>query len=879
MNFKDMKKSFHLLLCLVALLPLQAQEKVWPEGRTYEATYQYSDTYNPGKNKIYRKGWIDFNKNGVKDVYEDPSASVEARIEDLLAQMTLEEKTCQLVTLYGYHRVLKDELPTPRWKTRLWKDGVGAIDEHLNSFHSTTKPAYKSEYTWPASKHAWALNTVQKWFVEETRLGIPVDFTNEGIHGNESLRSTGFPTPLGLGATWDKELLNEVGRVTGREARMMGYTNTYGPILDVIRDQRWGRCEESFGESPYLVAELGIQFTRGLQENVLSTGKHFLAYSNNKGAREAEARCDPQMSPRELEYIHAYVWRRVVSEAGLMGAMVSYNDYDGLPMASSHYWMVERMRDEWGFRGYIVSDSEAVEYLHTKHRTAASQKEAAAQSILGGMNVRCTFREPDTFVLPLREAIAEGMVPMAVIDDRVRDVLRAKFLLGLFDDPYQRDLKGADEEVEKAENQAVSLQASRESAVLLKNTGVLPLQLENLKRIAVVGPNATAIEYARNHYGPKDIDVVSPLDGIKALVGDRAEVNYVQGCELVDPAWPDSELYPRPLSVAEQAGIDEAVDLARESDVVVAVMGGSHRTCGESRSRSSLDLPGRQRDLLMALHATGKPVVLVLVNGRALSINWEDAYLPAILEMWYPGPYGGTALAEILFGAYNPGGKTTTTFPRSVGQIPFNFPYKPNSQSDSQPGLGPAGKAARVNGPLYPFGFGLSYTTFRYANLQLAAAPAFAAAASAAATSAAPTLAAAADAPSSQENRGYAPLGQSSAASCASAADAPLVIEAGQSVMVSVEVTNTGNMAGDEVVQLYIKDDCSSVISYERQLAGFERIHLLPGETRTVTFTVGPDRMQLLDASYHWVVEPGTFTLFAGPSSEDLPLSASFFVR
>ena len=868
-----MKPFFHTLLALVAVLPLQAQE--------------YSDTYSPGKNKIYRKGWIDFNKNGVKDLYENPAARLEDRIEDLLKQMTLEEKTCQLVTLYGYHRVLKDELPTPRWKTRLWKDGVGAIDEHLNSFYSSTKPAYQSEYTWPASKHAWALNTVQKWFVEETRLGIPVDFTNEGIHGNESLRSTGFPTPLGLGATWDKELLNEVGRVTGREARMMGYTNTYGPILDVIRDQRWGRCEESFGESPYLVAELGIQFTRGLQENVLSTGKHFLAYSNNKGAREAEARCDPQMSPRELEYIHAYVWRRVVSEAGLMGAMVSYNDYDGLPMASSHYWMVERLRDEWGFRGYIVSDSEAVEYLHTKHRTASSQKEAAAQSILGGMNVRCTFREPDTFVLPLREAIAEGMVPMAVIDDRVRDVLRAKFLLGLFDDPYQRDLKGADEEVEKAENQEVSLRASRESAVLLKNTGVLPLQLESLKRIAVVGPNATAIEYARNHYGPKDIPVVSPLEGIKTFVGDRATVSYVQGCDLVDANWPDSELFPTPLTRQEQAGIDEAVALARESDVVVAVMGGSHRTCGESRSRSSLDLPGRQRDLLMALHATGKPVVLVLINGRALSINWEDRNLPAILEMWYPGPHGGTALAEVLFGAFNPGGKTTTTFPRSVGQIPFNFPYKPLSQSDSYPGLGPSGKAARVNGPLYPFGFGLSYTTFRYANLQLAAAPALAAAADAPSSqenrgyapqgqSSAASRASAADAPSSQENRGYAPQGQSSAESRAS--DAP-EIEAGQCIIVSFDVTNTGTRAGEEVAQLYIKDNYSSVITYERQLAGFERIHLEPGETKTLTFTIGPDRMQLLNAQGQWVVESGSFTVYAAASSEDLRLSGSFFVR
>ena len=502
-------------------------------------------TYKPVKSEMYRKGWIDFNKNGVKDVYEDPSAPLEARIENLLQQMTLDEKTCQMVTLYGYKRVLKDDLPTPEWKELLWKDGIGAIDEHLNGFQKWGLPPSDKAYVWPASRHDWSLNVVHRYFVEDTRLGIPVDFTNEGIRGVESYRATNFPTQLGLGHTWNRELIRQVGLITGREARMLGYTNVYAPILDVGRDQRWGRYEEVYGESPYLVAELGIEMVRGLQHNhqVAATGKHFAAYSNNKGAREGMARVDPQMSPREVENIHIYPFKRVIREAGMLGVMSSYNDYDGIPVQGSYYWLTTRLRGEMGFRGYVVSDSDAVEYLYTKHGTAKDMKEAVRQSVEAGLNVRCTFRLPDSFVLPLRELVKEGGLSEEVINDRVRDILRVKFLIGLFDAPYQTDLAGADREVEKEENEAIALQASRESIVLLKNAGeLLPLDINSTKKIAVCGPNANEEGYALTHYGPLAVEVTTVLEGIQEKTKGKAEVLYTKGCDLVDAHWPESEI-------------------------------------------------------------------------------------------------------------------------------------------------------------------------------------------------------------------------------------------------------------------------------------------------------------------------------------------------
>ena len=789
-----------------------------------------SETYKPSKSEMYHKGWIDFNKNGIKDVYEDPSAPVEARIENLLGQMTLEEKTCQMVTLYGYKRVLKDDLPTAEWKQSLWKDGIGAIDEHLNGFQQWGLPPSDNPYVWPASRHAWALNEVQRFFVEETRLGIPTDFTNEGIRGIESFRATNFPTQLGLGHTWNRKLIHQVGLITGREARMLGYTNVYAPILDVGRDQRWGRYEEVYGESPYLVAELGIEMVRGLQHNhqVTSTGKHFVAYSNNKGAREGMARVDPQMSPREVENVHVYPFRRVIQEAGMLGIMSSYNDYDGFPIQGSYYWLTTRLRGEMGFRGYVVSDSDAVEYLYTKHGTAKDMKEAVRQSVEAGLNVRCTFRSPESFVYPLRELVKEGGLSEELINDRVRDILRVKFLVGLFDSPYQTDLAGADKEVEKAENEAVALQASRESIVLLRNESeLLPLDINQIKRIAVCGPNADEEGYALTHYGPLAVDVTTVLEGIQAKVEGRAEVVYTKGCELVDAHWPESELIDYPLTAEEQAEIDRAVKNARQSDVAVVVLGGGQRTCGENKSRSSLDLPGRQLQLLQAVQATGKPVVLILINGRPLSINWADKFVPAILEAWYPGSKGGTALADILFGDYNPGGKLTVTFPKSVGQIPFNFPCKPSSQVDGGQNMGPDGNMTRVNGALYPFGYGLSYTTFEYSDLEIS----------------------------------------------------PKVITPNERVQVSLKVTNTGKRAGDEVVQLYTRDVISSVTTYEKNLAGFERIHLRPGETQTVTFTLDRKHFELLNADMKWVVEPGEFSIMAGASSEDIRLSGMLQVE
>ena len=508
--------------------------------------------------------------------------------------------------------------------------------------------------------------------------------------------------------------------------------------------------------------------------------------------------------------------------------MSSYNDYDGIPVQGSYYWLTTRLRGEMGFRGYVVSDSDAVEYLYTKHGTAKDMKEAVRQSVEAGLNVRCTFRSPDSFVLPLRELVKEGGLSEEVINDRVRDILRVKFLIGLFDAPYQTDLAGADREVEKEENEAIALQASHESVVLLKNADeLLPLDINSTKKIAVCGPNANEEGYALTHYGPLAVEVTTVLEGIQEKTKSKAEVLYTKGCDLVDAHWPESEIIDYPLTDDEQAEIDKAVENARQADVAVVVLGGGQRTCGENKSRTSLDLPGRQLQLLQAIQATGKPVVLILINGRPLSINWADKFVPAILEAWYPGSKGGTALADILFGDYNPGGKLTVTFPKTVGQIPFNFPCKPSSQIDGGKNPGPTGNMSRINGALYPFGYGLSYTTFEYSDLDIT----------------------------------------------------PRVITPNESATVRLKVTNTGKRAGDEVVQLYIRDVLSSITTYEKNLAGFQRIHLEPGEAQELSFTIDRKHLELLDADMKWVVEPGDFVLMAGASSEDIRLNGTLTVE
>ncbi|MDB5154227.1 MAG: beta-glucosidase, partial [Mucilaginibacter sp.] len=775
---------------------------------------------------IYHKGWVDFNKNGKMDVFEDSSQPIDKRIADLLSQMTVEEKTCQLATLYGYKRVLKEEMPAESWKKEVWKDGIANIDEELNNLSSHTDAAY-TQYSYPYSKHAAAINTIQKWFVEETRMGIPVDFTNEGIHGLNHDRATSLPAPIGIGSTWDKNLVRQAGQTVGREAKALGYTNIYAPILDPARDQRWGRVVECYGENPFLIAELGKQMTLGIQEEgVASTLKHFAVYSMPKGGRDGAARTDPHVAPREMYQIYLYPFRRVIQEAHPMGVMSSYNDWNGEPITGSYYFLTELLRQKFGFTGYVVSDSEAVEYLYSKHHVAADIKEAVRQAIEAGLNVRTNFTMPQTYIMPLRALVSEGKVSMKTLDSRVADVLRVKFKLGLFDDPYVKDTKAADKIVHSAQAQAMGLQMNRESMVLLKNANnLLPLNKGSIKKILVTGPLAAETNYAISRYGPSHNPVTSVLDGITAYMGNNAKVTYAKGCNIIDATWPESEIIETPLTPQEQASIDSAVMQAKQSDVVIAVVGEDVDRVGESLSRTGLDLPGRQLKLIQALQATGKPVVMVMINGQPLTINWENKYVPAILEAWFPGPESGKVIAETLFGDNNPGGKLSITFPKTTGQIEFNFPFKPGSQA-GQGGANSWGKTS-VNGALYPFGYGLSYTAFDFSNLQVS--------------------------PEKEHQQG--------------------------DIKVTVDVTNTGKVKGDEVVQLYLKQEISSVTTYEYDLRGFERVNLNPQEKKTVEFTLHPDDLAILDKNMNWSVEPGKFQVMIGNSSEDIKLKEEFEVE
>jgi beta-glucosidase len=779
------------------------------------------------KRTIYHDTWIDLNKNGRMDVYEDPKAPIDRRVEDLLSQMSLEEKTCQTATLYGYKRVLQDELPTPDWKNKIWKDGIANIDEHLNGWAEGSKSIYANDIR----KHVWAMNETQRFFIEETRLGIPADFTNEGLRGVAFTTSTSFPSELGMGHTWDPSLVREMGRITGLEGRALGYTNVYAPTLDVARDQRWGRLEDTYGEDPYLASRLGVEMVKGLQQDytVASTGKHFAVYSVGKGAREGEARTDPQVSPREVENILLPPFKAAIKEGGMLGVMSSYNDYDSIPVTGSKYWLTDRLRTDFGFKGYVVSDSAAVEYLYSKHAVAADMKEAVRQSIEAGLNVKTNFTKPEDFILPLRELVKEGKVSIKTLDDRVRDVLRVKFILGIFDHPYIADAATTERLVNSTAHQQVALRAARESLVLLKNEKkVLPLN-KAIKSIAVIGPNADDDSTARYRYGPSGLKGVTVLEGIKAKLGGDVKVNYAKGCEITDAHWPQTEVLPEPLSKEELSEINKAVEAARNSDLAVVVLGDSMKTVGESASRTSLDLPGHQLELVQAVYATGKPVVVVLINGRPLSINWIDKYVPGIIEAWFPGVQGGTAIADVLFGDYNPGGKLTVTFPKTVGQIPFNFPTKPKAQWE--------GEKTRVNGALYYFGHGLSYTTFAYSNLKIESA----------------------GRSTSPSRRGSSPT-----------------VREGSNLTVTFEVNNTGTREGDEVVQLYTRDVVSSVTTYEKNLRGFERVHLRPGETKTISFTLKPDDLALWDRSMHFVVEPGMFRVMIGSGSEDIRLNDEF---
>lgn len=759
---------------------------------------------------IYHKGWIDFNKNGKMDLYENPKAPLEDRVQGLLSQMTLEEKTCQMATLYGSGRVLKDALPQDNWKTEVWKDGIGNIDEEHNGLG-----AFKSEYSFPYAKHVDAKHTIQRWFVEKTRLGIPVDFTNEGIRGLCHDRATYFPAQCGQGATWNKKLIARIGEVEAKEAVALGYTNIYSPILDIAQDPRWGRCVETYGEDPYLVGELGKQMITSLQKyNLVATPKHFAVYSIPVGGRDGKTRTDPHVAPREMRTLYIEPFRMAFQEAGALGVMSSYNDYDGEPITGSYHFLTEILRQEWGFKGYVVSDSEAVEFISNKHKVADTYEDGIAQAVNAGLNIRTHFTPPADFILPLRKAVDDGKISQETLDKRVAEILRIKFWLGLFDNPYRGNGKQAEQIVHSKEHQAVSLEAARQSLVLLKNeTHLLPLS-KSIRSIAVIGPNADEQTQLICRYGPANASIKTVYQGIKELL-PHAEVIYKKGCDIIDPHFPESEILDFPKTAEEVRLMQEAIRAAKQAEVVVMVLGGNELTVREDRSRTSLNLPGRQEELLKAVCATGKPVILVMLDGRASSINYAAAHVPAILHAWFPGEFCGQAVAEALFGDYNPGGRLAVTFPKSVGQIPFAFPFKPGSDESS---------STSVYGALYPFGHGLSYTTFTYSDLHIS--------------------------PSHQGVQG--------------------------DIHVSCKIKNTGKIKGDEVVQLYLRDEISSVTTYTKVLRGFERISLKAGEEQTVHFRLRPQDLGLWDKNMNFRVEPGSFKVMLGASSTDIRLHGQF---
>ena len=759
---------------------------------------------------IYHKGWIDFNKNGKMDLYENPKAPLEDRVQDLLSQMTLEEKTCQMATLYGSGRVLKDALPQNNWKTEVWKDGIGNIDEEHNGLG-----AFKSEYSFPYAKHVDAKHTIQRWFVEKTRLGIPVDFTNEGIRGLCHDRATYFPAQCGQGATWNKKLIARIGEVEAKEAVALGYTNIYSPILDIAQDPRWGRCVETYGEDPYLVGELGKQMITSLQKyNLVATPKHFAVYSIPIGGRDGKTRTDPHVAPREMRTLYIEPFRMAFQEAGALGVMSSYNDYDGEPITGSYHFLTEILRQEWGFKGYVVSDSEAVEFISNKHKVADTYEDGIAQAVNAGLNIRTHFTPPADFILPLRKAVDDGKISQETLDKRVAEILRIKFWLGLFDNPYRGNGKQAEQIVHSKEHQAVSLEAARQSLVLLKNeTNLLPLS-KSIRSIAVIGPNANEQTQLICRYGPANAPIKTVYQGIKELL-PHTEVIYKKGCDIIDPHFPESEILDFPKTAEEVQLMEEAIRAAKQAEVVVMVLGGNELTVREDRSRTSLNLPGRQEELLKAVCATGKPIILVMLDGRASSINYAAAHVPAILHAWFPGEFCGQAVAEALFGDYNPGGRLAVTFPKSVGQIPFAFPFKPGSDESS---------STSVYGALYPFGHGLSYTTFTYSDLHIS--------------------------PSHQGVQG--------------------------DIHVSCKIKNTGKIKGDEVVQLYLRDEISSVTTYTKVLRGFERISLKAGEEQTVHFRLRPQDLGLWDKNMNFRVELGSFKVMLGASSTDIRLHGQF---
>ncbi|HWZ82331.1 MAG TPA: glycoside hydrolase family 3 N-terminal domain-containing protein [Terriglobales bacterium] len=743
--------------------------------------------------------------------YRNPALPVEQRVADLLSRMTLEEKVAQLGGAWQNRGIVKDESVFFVGKDRsflpdraavLLKDGLGEMSRPSEQ----RGPAEMAEFT----------NTLQKWILGHTRLGIPILFHEECLHGHAAPKGTAYPQAIALASTWDTALVHDVFSATAQEVRARGAQQCLTPVLDLAREPRWGRTEETYGEDPYLTSRIGVAAITGFQgdgpridkSHVMATTKHFAVHGQPEGGTNV---APGNYSERVVREYFLRPFQAAIQEAHAASLMPSYNEVDGIPSHANQHLLDDVLRKEWGFQGLVVSDYFAVNDLNVLHHVVADDAVAARTALEAGVDVElpavATFRT-------LLEQVRDGRVSQALVDRAVGRVLRMKFLTGLFDDPFV-DPAYAEKVTNSPEHQQLALKAAHEAIILLKNqNNLLPLDRSKYKRIAVIGPNAGEVHLGG--YSNKPGRGVSILQGVKDKVGSGGEVLYAEGCKITesDPDWDaDKVVLGDPTLNAKR--IQEAVAVARKADVVLLVLGENEQTSREAWAvnhlgdRDSLDLLGSQDDLAKSIVETGKPVVVLLLHGRPNSIVYIAEHIPAILDGWYLGQEGGTAAADVLFGDANPGGKLPITVPRSVGQLPDYYYQKPSAKR---------GYLGSSTQPLFPFGWGLSYTTFKYANLRLSN---------------------------------------------------PTIGTSGET-KVSVDVSNTGKLRGDEVVQLYIRDEVSSVTRPIKELRGFRRITLDPGQTKTVEMTLGFDQLSFLDRDMHRVVEPGTFKVMVGGNSVDL---------
>jgi beta-glucosidase len=746
-----------------------------------------------------------------RPLYKDAKAPLELRVADLLARMTLEEKVAQLVGIWDQTAKIQGDKGVfdPAKAKPVLGNGLGQVSRPSEIKGS---PGGRRE----PREHAVFTNALQKWVVENTRLGIPVMFHEEAVHGFVAPKATNFPVPIALASTWDPALLERIMSVAALEARARGCQEVLAPVIDLARDPRWGRTEETYGEDPYLVSRLGVAAIRGYQgeslplakDKVFATAKHFAGHGPHEGGINT---APTNIGERDFRTDLLFSFHAAFTEAHAYMVMPSYNEVDGVPSHKSKWLLQQVLRGEWGFPGLVVSDYYAVRQMWSRHKVAANLADAARQALEAGIDVELPDAEA---FLTLVDQVKDGRVAQAAVDGAASRVLRAKFLAGLFEDPYV-DPDRAEKVANAPEHQALALQAARRAIVLLKNDkGLLPLDRGKLKTIAVIGPNAKGVHLGG--YSSEPGRGISLLKGITDKAGPGVKVVYSEGVRITEhePVWAqDQVVFADPVKNRQR--IKEAVQVARQADVAILVVGTNESTSREAwednhlGDMADLALSGEQDELVEAVRAIGKPVVVFLINGRPVAIPKIAETVSAILEGFYLGQEGGTAAAEVLFGDVNPGGKLPISVPRSVGQLPVYYNRKPTS---FRPYLGMSRE------PLWPFGHGLSYTTFKLDDLHVS--------------------------PSS-----IGPAGQA---------------------QVSVQVTNTGARAGDEVVQVYLRDVVSSVTRPVKELRRFERVTLKPGEKKSLTFTLGPEDLSLLDEHMERVVEPGRFDVLVGTSSATL---------